>query len=119
MNKFLFDYGDNRSFQFEQIYNFMIENQIDAHTMVEMNANWHLLPKKQTINKLACGWFENQKVSTAYNFHNRNSQQHQSGGKAIISQGDLALRCMGTDADKTSMGSVDGLHRYLGVKRTY
>ena len=68
-----------------QVYNFIQENHIDIHAMVEMNVNWRLVPKHQTINEISRGWFEMQRVTCAYNLHDRICNVHQPGGAAIIS----------------------------------
>ena len=98
------DDGDDNTFKTKQIYNFMKNNDIDVHALVELNVNWKLMPKSQSINELARGWFENQKVTTSYNMHDRICKHHQPGGTAIISQGELALRWMGQDSDPSKMG---------------
>lgn len=81
----------------EQIYSFMHDNMIGAHTMVEMNVNWRLIPKQHSINEFACGWFEIQKISTSYNIHDRICKQHQQSDTGIIAQGELGLWWMGVE----------------------
>ena len=96
--------GDVPLLKSKQIHQFLKTNEIDAHAMVEMNVNWRLTPKKETLNDLACDWFETQRVTTSYNIHDRICLQHQPGGTAILTQGELANRWMETKNDVRNMG---------------
>ena len=50
------------------------------------------------------GWFENQKVATSYNKKDWLCNQHQPGGTAIITQGEVAQKWTETTVDKKFMG---------------
>ena len=93
VNGFLATAKEDNVYKPRQIYDFMTTHNIDLHAMVEMNTNWRLTPKKYSINELSRCWFENQRLTTAYNMQDKICRLHQPGGSAMISQGELALRC--------------------------
>ena len=86
------------------IKNFMLENSVDIYGMSEMNTNWRIVGKKNTLEDLCRGWFENKKVVTAYNQYDRKCDKHQPGGTAIIARGEMALRNMGIGQDSRKLG---------------
>ena len=70
---------------------FITSNEIDICLLAEMDVNWRLIPKKDIINNLTRGWFENQICVTAYNQYDRTCKLYWPGGTAVITQGDMAL----------------------------
>ena len=70
----------------DQVRLYMKRQKIDIHMMAEINVKWHLVPKNQTIEEHSCGWFEDQKISTAYNLHDKICHRHQPGGVMIIAK---------------------------------
>ena len=88
----------------ERIREFMEENSIDIFGMAEMNVNWRIVGKKNTINDLTRGWFENQRVNTAYNQHDRTCQNYQPGGTAIITRNETSLRVLKEGQDERKLG---------------
>ncbi len=81
-----------------------MENKIDIMAIVETNVNWKRVRKKMTIWDKTRGWFENQRVSAAYNSHDRSGKRYQPGGCSIITQGELALRSGKSGQDSRKLG---------------
>ena len=104
VNGFLPKDEDNAKIKIRNVHDFIKDNNIDVHAMVEMNVRWSAVPKDQTINELSRGWFETQRVSCAYNLHDKICGKHQPGGAAIVTQGEMALRWIETKYDKHNMG---------------
>jgi exonuclease III len=98
-----FGYTDKNN-KAENIRSFIKENNIDIMAIVETNVNWKRVRKKMTIWDKTRGWFENQRVSAAYNSHDRSGKRYQPGGCAIITQGELALRSDKSGQDNRKLG---------------
>ena len=71
----------------EGIREFMEEYKVDVMAMSEMNINWRIVSKKNTINDITRGWFENQKTVTSYNQRDRSCKKFQPGGNSNHSKG--------------------------------
>lgn len=88
-----------KGFKAGVIRNYMVEKQIDVYGMSEMNTNWRIIGKKNTLEDICRGWFENRKVAVSYNQYDRNCDKHQPGGTAILTRGEMALRHVKTGRD--------------------
>lgn len=88
----------------EEIYDFIGAHEIDVCLLAEMNVNWRLVSKKNTIDDLTRGWFENQRCVTSYNQYDRSYMAYQPGGTAVITQGEMSLRCIKSGHDDKKMG---------------
>ena len=88
----------------EEIRQFIEEFNVDVCTLAEMNVNWKLVGKKNTISDITRGWFDNQRIKTSYNHHDKYGSKHQPGGTAVISRGETALRVIQRGEDKRFMG---------------
>jgi hypothetical protein len=98
-----FGYTENNS-KAENIRSFIMENKIDIMAIVETNVNWKRVRKKMTIWDKTRGWFENQRVSAAYNSRDRSGKRYQPGGCSIITRGELALRSDKSGQDHRKLG---------------
>lgn len=59
------------NFKGEALREFINSNEVDIMLMAEINTNWRLVGKRNTIWDITRGWFENQSVSCSYNKHDR------------------------------------------------
>ena len=92
------------SYKSETIREFMEDHEVDIMAMSELNVNWRIISKKNTINEITRGWFENQRVITSYNQRDRTCKKFQPGGTAIISRDEMALRVMESGQDTRKIG---------------
>ena len=82
------------------------DKDIDIMAMAEMNVNWKRVAKRKNLTQMCKKWFENSKVSTAYNYHQTsNKTNFQPGGSAIISRGSMSLRAVDFAPDSRRMDS--------------
>ena len=88
----------------EHIRQFINEHEVDIMAMSEMNVNWRLVGKKNTMEDITQSWFEHQRVTTAYNQKDRTCDKYQPGGTSLISRGEMALRVMGSGEDTRKIG---------------
>ena len=78
----------------------------------EVNVNWRVTSKKNSIQDIVRGWFERQHVIVGYNQHDRICDNYLPGGTGIVSQGDLALKVAKSTQDPLSLGRwVSTLYR--------
>lgn len=92
------------NFKGEALREFINSNEVDIMLMAEINTNWRLVGKRNTIWDITRGWFENQSVSCSYNKHDRRCSLHQPGGTATIHIGETALRVIKTGEDQKKLG---------------
>jgi hypothetical protein len=95
---------DKESIQAESIRQFIEEYDIDTYLMAEVNVNWRIVGKRNSIWDISRRWFERQKVSAAYNQRDRSCNTYQPGGTAIISKGELSTRVIETGQDPKRLG---------------
>ncbi len=95
--------GENED-KAESLKDTMDKYKIDIFGMVEMNTNWRLVPKNRTIRKLTQGWYQHQRVNTAYNQRDSICNIHQPGGTAIFSRDEMALRHINAGSDTKNLG---------------
>ena len=89
----------------ESIRQAIQEDNVDIMCMTEMNVNWKRVAKRKNLTQMSKAWFENSKVSIAYNYHQQgNKSKFQPGGSAIISKGSLSLRAIDFAPDQRRMG---------------
>jgi hypothetical protein len=75
--------------------------------MAEVNVNWRIVGKHNSIWDISRRWFERQKVSAAYNQRDRSCNKYQPGGTAIICQTETATRTIDTGQDQWSARLLD------------
>ena len=80
--------ADKRS----NIKEFINKYKIDIMGIEEVNTNWKIVGKKDTLQTLACKWFRNSRVITSNNAIVDSKSKHQYGGVATITSGDIALK---------------------------
>ena len=99
-----FGYRNNDKFKAEEIRETISDNKFDLFAMVEINANWKKVSKRNNIWSRTRGWFENQRTIAHHNLHDNKCKYYQPGGTAIIAQGDTALRQLDSGGDKRKLG---------------
>ncbi len=72
--------------------------------MAEVNVNWRIVGKRNSIWDISRRWFERQKVSAAYNQRDRSCNQYQPGGTAIISREEISTRVIENGQDPKRLG---------------
>ena len=77
---------------------------MDIYGISEVNVNWRVTSKKNSIQDIVRGWFERQNVVGGYNQHDRVCENYLPGGTGIITQGDIALQVAKTQQDPRSLG---------------
>jgi exonuclease III len=92
------------SVQSESIREFIEEYNIDIYMMAEVNVNWRIVGKRNSIWDISRRWFERQKVSAAYNQRDRSCNKYQPGGTAIISRDEVSLRAINIGQDLKRLG---------------
>lgn len=75
----------------QSIHAFMKDYNVGIMGMAETGVNWHKVAKTATIWERTTGWFENQRVSAAFNRRDKSATRAQPGGTALIIQGRAAL----------------------------
>jgi exonuclease III len=95
---------ERESIQSESIREFMVEYDIDVYMMAEVNVNWRIVGRRNSIWDISRRWFERQKVSAAYNQRDRSCNKYQPGGAAIICKDDIALRAIKMGQDIKRLG---------------
>ena len=88
----------------QMIKEFILDHDIDAFLMAEVNVNWERMSRRNTLSQIARRWFENVKVSNSYNTHRRSIGKWLPGGTATIVQGPLSFRVKNQDIDERFMG---------------
>ena len=88
----------------EMVKEFIIDYDIDAMLMAELNVNWERMSRKNTLSQIARRWFENVKVSNSYNTHRKSIGKWLPGGTATLIQGPLSFRTNKPDIDSRYMG---------------
>ena len=88
----------------DNLFNFIINNKIDALMMAELNLNWNLVRKRQIIQEVAREYFERSRSNVSYNRYYHSNSTSQQGGTGIITNGDLSLRIIKTGEDDHWMG---------------
>ena len=87
-----------------QIRQFINTYKIDVFALAEVNTNWKLVAKKQSLRSQAKEWFEHSRVETSHNLLVNTKSPHQQGGVAIMVSGDMALKVSKTTQDPRHMG---------------
>jgi hypothetical protein len=95
---------EKESVQSESIREFIQEYDLDVYMMAEVNVNWRIVGRRNSIWDISRRWFERQKVSAAYNQRDRSCNKYQPGGTAIISKDDFSLRAIKTGQDTKRLG---------------
>ncbi len=88
----------------ELIYKFLKTYKIDVFSMAEVNTNWKLVGKKNTLSSIVTPWFENVRSIAAHNLVTSTKKAYQPGGVAMITTGDIAIRTMKQDFDSRRLG---------------
>ena len=88
----------------DAIKNFIVKNKIDLFVMSEVNINWKVVAKRNSMGMLAKKWFENSRAITANNTLYNTKNHHQQGGVAIITAGEMALRVKHQNKDGRNLG---------------
>ena len=101
INGFGYKYKDRKA---ERIREYMEEIEVDIMLMAEINVNWRIIGRINTINSVTRGWFDNQKVNTSYNQRCRTCKEYQPGGTAIIKNGETALKAEKSGQDRRGKG---------------
>ena len=78
--------------------------EIDILAMSEMNVNWRVVGKSNTVNDITRGLFENHRINTACNQNDKSCHKYQPGGTCILSRGEAALRVIKTGQDERKLG---------------
>jgi hypothetical protein len=93
------------SIQSESIREFIQQYNIDMiYMMAEVNVNWCIVGKRNSIWDIARRWFECQKVSASYNQRDRSCKQYQLGGTAVICREETAMRAIAAGQDPKRLG---------------
>lgn len=91
---------DKRDF----IREFINKYNVDCFCMAEVNINWKIVAKKESLHNLARSWFRNSRVVTSNNLLNNTKYPHQQGGVGMIVSGDTSLRVTEVSSDKFKLG---------------
>jgi hypothetical protein len=83
---------------------FIQQNNIDIYMVAEVNVNWCIVGKRNSIWDIARQWFERQKVSASYNQRDRSCKQYQPGGTAVICREETAMRAIAAGQDPKRLG---------------
>ena len=83
---------------------FINEYKVDCLALAEVNINWKLIGKKQTLHAYARESFSQSKVVVSHNIWGQTKKPHQQGGVAIMTAGDMALRIKGSKQDDKRLG---------------
>ena len=83
---------------------FVNEYKVDCLALAEVNINWKLIGKKQTLHAYAREAFSNSKVVVSHNIWGQTKKPHQQGGVAVITAGEMALRVKGSSQDDKRLG---------------
>ena len=87
------------------VRNLMFQKETDIMALAEVNVNWSKIPREKTLPQTCRRWFQTSKTAFAYNQHERNKRfEHQPGGTAILTTGEMALRTSSITNDKKRMG---------------
>jgi hypothetical protein len=95
---------EKESIQSESIREFIELKEVDVCMMAEVNVNWRIVGKRNSIWDISRSWFERQKVSAAYNQRDRSCTKYQPGGTAIICRSEIAMRTINTGQDHRRLG---------------
>ena len=112
-------FGANKeAIKHQIIREFIKKNEIDIYAISEVNVNWRITSKKNSINELTRGWFEQQRVAVGYNQKDRSCGNYQPGGVGIITQGEAALRHIKSTQDPKKLGRwISTLYRGKNNKK--
>ena len=77
---------DKRDF----IREFINTYKIDCFCMAEVNTNWKIVARKESLSALAKKWFRHSRVITAHNVVSNTKFPHQQGG--VAGRRELAVR---------------------------
>ena len=95
-----------------EIREFMQEKEIDVYGLSEINVNWRITSKTNSIYDIVRGWFERQHVAVGYNQHDRHCENYLPGGTGILTEGDTALKVIKSEQDPQKLGRwVSTLYR--------
>ena len=99
------------------IRNFINYNNIDVFGLSEVNLNWSLLPTKDQWQERTIGWWEDSRVSMAYNTEDEATQSYQPGGCMQITRNKLIHCWMEHGKDTTGLGRWTW-SKYIGKHNT-
>ena len=86
------------------IKEFINKYSIDIYAMAEVNVNWKIVAKKESLRELCNEWFSLSRTCVAHNHIAHTSKPHQQGGVGIITSGELSLHVDRTEGDIKSLG---------------
>ena len=88
----------------DNIRQFINTYKIDIFAAAEVNINWKIVSKKQSLPSLAKEWFDNSRAIASHNILVNTKTSHQQGGVAIITSGDMASKVSQSKHDPCLMG---------------
>ena len=88
----------------ELIKEFINKYKIEFFGIAEVNVNWKLVKRVESIESMSKEWFENSRTVTSHNTFTRTKTRYQPGGVALIAAGDLSLKVQKCTKDPRSMG---------------
>ena len=88
----------------ELIKEFINKYNIDIYAMAEVNTNWKLVAKKESLREICKEWFRLSRTNVAHNHIAHTKKPHQQGGVGMITSGELALQVQHTEGDCKSLG---------------
>ena len=97
----------------QTIRNFINNYNIDVFGMAEVNLHWKSLPTKDRWEERTLGWWEDSRVSTAYNVEDEATQVYQPGGCLQVTTKKLVGCWVENGSDPTGLGRWTW-SRYMG-----
>ena len=88
----------------EIIRDFINDYKIDIFAIAEMNINWKIVAKKESLHTYFKDNFKNSRVSVCHNVWGNTKHPHQQGGVGIATTGDIALRVTRSEPDHRKLG---------------
>ena len=83
----------------------VIENKdIDLMCMAETGVHWKSIPAEHNLWERTHGWFEDRRISTAYNIHDPLARRSQYGGTAMIAINSLVAKINTCGYDPSGLG---------------
>ena len=99
------------------IRNFINYYNIDLFGISEVNLNWSLLPTKDQLQERTLGWWEDSRVSMAYNTEDEATQAYQPGGCLQITRNKMVHCWVEHGKDPSGLGRWTW-SKYIGKNNT-
>jgi exonuclease III len=97
-------FGKKKSNKATSIKDFIKKRKVDILCMAEMNTNWDVVGRMNTLPQVAKSWFAQTRAIAAHNNHDFDRSEYQPGGTGIISKGEVSLHHQREERDNRRLG---------------